>query len=127
MNRLKKALEKKAKKGFKGYPIASVAFYGPTHKLATKVAVGVTPYENAEPFMMRWHSEIDIRNNTEIMSEVLKTIRDHEVISVVITDRIIGCPHEEVVDYPAGESCQKCPYWLNRDRWSGEKISLDNE
>jgi hypothetical protein len=33
----KNALSKKVKKGFKGYPIATIALYGPTDKKATKL------------------------------------------------------------------------------------------
>jgi hypothetical protein len=39
-----------------------------------------------------------------------------------LADRIIGCPHEEGVDYPEGQSCPRCPFWAHRDRWSGELI-----
>jgi hypothetical protein len=67
-------LPKKAERGFHGYPIATIAFYGPTDKLATKVA-----------------------------------------------DGIIGCPHEEGVDYPEGKYCPQCPYWAGRDRWTKER------
>ena len=41
-------LAKKARKGFQGYPVASVAYYGPTATTATKVAVGITLAEGAE-------------------------------------------------------------------------------
>ena len=30
---------------------------------------------------------------------------------------IIGCPHEEDIDYQ-GPVCPKCPFWANRDRWT---------
>jgi len=35
-------------------------------------------------------------------------------------EEIIGCPHEEAIDYPSGEYCPECDYWKNRDRFSGE-------
>jgi hypothetical protein len=38
-----------------------------------------------------------------------------------MADRIIGCPHEEGIDYPEGEECPLCPFWKGRDRWSGER------
>ena len=41
-----KRLHKKARKGLRGWPIATIAFYGPNLSQATKVAVG--PSENAE-------------------------------------------------------------------------------
>lgn len=120
MNRSKKALEKKAKKGFKGYPVASIAFYGPTNKLATKVAVGIFPHEDAEPIMTTWLDETDIRDNEKVLAEILKTIRDNKVCSIAMPNKITGCPHEEGIDYPEGASCPKCPFWSNRDRWSND-------
>jgi hypothetical protein len=119
--RVKKSLEKKAKKGFKGYPLTTVAFYGPTDKLATKVAIGMIANDSAEPIMRQWYSKTDIRNNTEVMEDILNLIRDNDICSVVMIDKIIGCPHEEGIDYPEGASCSACPYWSDRDRW-GETV-----
>jgi hypothetical protein len=34
-------LEKKANRGFRGYPIATIVDYGPNDKVATKVAVSI--------------------------------------------------------------------------------------
>jgi hypothetical protein len=42
------------------------------------------------------------------------------VHSVAMVEAIIGCPHEEGIDYPTGESCPHCPFWKGRDRWTGE-------
>ena len=35
------ALWKKAQRGCRGYPIATIAYYGPDDKFASKVAVGI--------------------------------------------------------------------------------------
>jgi len=43
-----KLLRKKARKGMRGWPVATIAFYGPNLNQATKVAVGIVPFENAE-------------------------------------------------------------------------------
>jgi hypothetical protein len=119
--RAKKSLGKKAKKGFRGYPVATVALYGPTDEKATKLVVGIVLHEGAEPDEMRkWHSAEDIRKDLDLYDEVLEFIKSHEVRSVAMTDRIIGCPHEEGIDYPDGESCPECPFWHGRDRFSGE-------
>lgn len=125
-DRAKKALTKKAKKGFGGYPVATVAFYGPTDKKATKLVVGILAHEGAEAEPMRkWFSGADIRNDPVALEEALGFIREHQAKSVVMVERIIGCPHEEGIDeegidYPEGEACPQCPFWKNRDRWSGE-------
>ena len=43
-----KRLRKKAKRGLRGWPLATIAFYGPNLSQATKAAVGIIPSENAE-------------------------------------------------------------------------------
>ena len=122
--RFTKALRKKADRGFSGHPVATVAFYGPDDKVATKVAVGIVLAEGEEPaFLERWFSEHrDVRNDHEVNEQILKFIRAHEVKSVAMIDRIIGCPHEEGVDYPEGSPCPQCPFWADRDRWSGKVV-----
>jgi hypothetical protein len=47
-DRFLKRLRKKARKGLRGWPIATIAFYGPNLSRATKVTVGIVPSENAE-------------------------------------------------------------------------------
>ena len=110
--RFNKALRKKAARGFSGYPVATVAYYGPNNKLATKVAVGIVLAEDLRPaFLERWFSEGDLRNDPKLNEQILKFIRSHEAKSVVIGDRILGCPHEEGIDYPQGSACPQCPFW----------------
>jgi hypothetical protein len=118
--RHKIALWKKARRGFAGYPIATVAFYGPDDKMATKVSVGIIPAEGAGPVALeRWFSdEADVRNEYSLIEKILKFIQAHGAKSVAMMDRVIGCPHEEGVDYPEGVQCPRCPFWTNRDRWA---------
>jgi hypothetical protein len=63
-----------------------------------------------------------VRYDQTIGAEILAFIKSHQVKSVVMTDRIIGCPHEEGVDYPEGMECPECPFWVGRDRWSGDYV-----
>jgi hypothetical protein len=51
-NRFLKRLRKKAKKGLRGWPLATIAFYGPNLSQATKTVVGIIPSEKA-----RWRSD----------------------------------------------------------------------
>ncbi len=120
---LKKRLGKQANKGFRGYPVATFAFYGPDDQRASKLAVGIVPGEDEEVSELgRWFDDVgDVRNSVEITEEVVEFLKRHGVLSVVATDRVIGCPHEEGIDYE-GEYCPECPFWINRDRWSGETI-----
>jgi hypothetical protein len=52
---------------------------------------------------------------------VLAFITEAGAKSVVMTDRIIGCPHEEGIDYE-GSTCPVCPFWAGRDRWTGKRL-----
>jgi hypothetical protein len=117
-------LYRKARRGFRGFPIATIALSGPDDRLATKITVAIVTEQDAEPATLnRWFSDgNDVRSDLDIGNEVLKFIKDHGAKSVVLADRIIGCPHEEGVDYPEGAVCPQCPCWAHRDRWSGELI-----
>ena len=123
LGRARKRLGKRAKKGFHGYPVATVALYGPDDTMATKLSVGIVPAENAEVAdLRRWFSEgSDIRDDVEVAEEVLAFIAAAGAKSVVMTDRIIGCPHEEGIDYE-GSTCPDCPFWAGRDRWTGKRL-----
>jgi hypothetical protein len=117
-------LGNRAKRGFHGFPIATVAFYGPTADLATKVVVAISRDERNIPDPLeRWFSEdTDVRANPAVGEKVLAFLKEHAPQSVIVTDGIIGCPHEEGIDYPEGKSCPQCPYWAGRDRFTRERI-----
>ena len=118
------SLEKRSRRGFRGYPLATVAFYGPNDQRATKVAVGIVRTEGAEADPLeRWFSEDeDARAAPAIARQISEFIEAQGAQSVVLVDRIIGCPHEERIDYPEGTACPHCPFWANRDRWSGQLL-----
>ena len=117
-------LKKKARRGFQGYPVATVAFYGPNDQSASKVAVAILSREHAEPdALQRWFArDRDIRTDPEVAREILEFIQRHGAKSVAMTSKIIGCPHEEGPDYPRGEVCPQCPFWAHRDRWSADIV-----
>jgi len=116
----KKALSKKVKKGFRGYPIATIALYGPTDKKATKLVVGIVMQENGDAEQMKkWYSDDDVMKEPNVFEEVLEFIQTNGAKTVGMLDRIVGCPHEEGIDYPEGHSCPLCPFWAGRNRWSG--------
>ena len=108
-----------------GFPLATIAYYGPDDKFASKVVVGIIPQEgDAVSSLERWFSVgADVRFDLAITQLILEFIQEHRIERVAMVDRILGCPHEEGVDYPEGESCPQCPFWANRDRWTGKSIS----
>jgi hypothetical protein len=64
----------------------------------------------------------DVRSDITIAQQIGDIIATHAAKSVVLAERIIGCPHEEGVDYPAGAASPQCPFWTDRDRWSGQLL-----
>ncbi|MDB5631170.1 MAG: hypothetical protein JWR49_25 [Tardiphaga sp.] len=121
-----KRLHKKAKKGLRGWPLATVAFYGPDLGRATKVTVGIMPAHAAPATAMRAWSIIDgdIRRDPDVAAEMLDFIAEHGALSVGIAGAILGCPHQQGIDYD-GDWCPDpaCAFWHGRDRWTGEPVA----
>ncbi len=107
----RKWLDKKSKLGFRGYPVGTIAFYGPDDQRASKVAVAVIVAPDTEPAaLQRWFAD------AAIFEEIALFLRGHEVHTVAMTKEMMGCPHEEGIDYPEGEACPECPFWAGRAR-----------
>jgi hypothetical protein len=110
-------LEDKARRGHRGDPVATVAFYGPDDQRATKIVVGISPSPAAGITETRiWRGDTDVREDAGMLAEVLAFLSEKQTRSLVVTDGIYGCPHEEGVDYPEGEACAACAFWRGRDR-----------
>jgi hypothetical protein len=69
---LLKRLRKKAKRGMRRWPLATVAFYA-----RTRVALLRDPV---------------------IAAAMLEFMDKHGVLSVVMSDELMGCPHQEGID-----------------------------
>lgn len=98
------------------YPIATIAAYGPTAARATKLVIAIfTAPSQQQPLELRqWlRTEGDIRNDPGVAEEIRKFVVSHGVKRAVSPPHILGCPHEEGIDYPTGESCPHCPFWAN--------------
>jgi hypothetical protein len=118
-----KCFAKKAKRGFRGYPMGTIAFYGPDNTRASKVAVAMIRGEGESVAEMeRWFCDAgDIRKDARIAAEVGSLLDRFGAHSIAMVDGIIGCPHEEGIDYQ-GPTCPQCPYWAGRDRWTGKLL-----
>ena len=81
------------------------------------------PAENAEVTdLRRWFAEaIDIRDDTQVAEDVLAFIEAAGARSIVMADRIVGCPHEEGIDYE-GSTCPHWPFWAGRNRRTGQRV-----
>jgi hypothetical protein len=108
------------------YPIATVSAYGPDNRRATKLVVGIlrrAGQKNANP-MRSWSTDAtDVRSDPVVAVELADWVRSQGIKDTLSYDRIIGCPHEEGIDYPMGRTCPQCPFWAGIDRFTHEPIS----
>jgi hypothetical protein len=112
-------LRQKSKLRGSGGTIGTIAFYGPDNRHASKVSVGIVPEGATEVTLLeRWYeNKLDVRVDPDIGKEVGVFLQEHEVRRVAVAEGIIGCPHEEGVDYPDGSECPLCPFWQGKDRF----------
>ena len=93
----------------------------PRANRATKVVLSIIPNEHAEPSEMHdWQIEHgDVRKNPQIAVEMLAFMEAHGVKSTVMTDGLLGCPHQEGIEYE-GQWCPDpaCRFWHGRDRFT---------
>jgi hypothetical protein len=70
--RPRKWLDKKIKMGFRGYPVGTIAFYGPDDQHASKIAVAVIIAPDSEPIALRrWFAGSgDVRKDTAAFEEI---------------------------------------------------------
>jgi hypothetical protein len=114
MNRLQKRYQylahfkKAVRKG--NYPIGTIAYYGPNDQIVTKIVAAVLIDDKRDPIIKNWVGD-GIVEDQVIANEIGEFFRAQKVQNIIMTEGIIGCPHEEGIDYPSGESCPNCPFW----------------
>lgn len=112
-------LRRRAKLGNQGFPRATLAFYGPDDEKATKAVLGIFLHGDDEGTIHRYFSDDkDVRFKIDVQENVLARLREHQVRSLIMREKIFGCPHEEGIDYPEGQDCPQCPFWKGRDRFA---------
>ena len=97
--------------------------YGLDNKTATKLVVGIfnRPGQEAPDPMHRWFKpDGGADKDPTIAAEIAAFTKEHGVKQCIMADRIMGCPHEEGVDYPVGGTCPHCPFWQDIDRFTHE-------
>jgi hypothetical protein len=112
-------LRKIVKKGDRGYPVATIAFYGPDDKKASKAVLGIIPSNESPIQLHKWFREspnADLRYDIKLHDALIELMRREGVRSAAMLEEINGCPHEEGLDYPVGEVCPECTFWAHRQR-----------
>lgn len=88
LDKSQKRINKRVKRGFHGYPIISIEYFGPSEALATKVEVGFIEQENAETMLETFNSETDIRQNETVQTTIIKIIDRVDAQTVTLEDAV---------------------------------------
>jgi len=87
IDHLSKRLRKKSKRGTRGWPGATIAFYGPDASRATKVVVSIIPTEGLEPSEMHdrqivhgdaWQEPRDCSGDVGVYEEPRREVGRHD-------------------------------------------------
>ncbi|MGP4844710.1 hypothetical protein ACTXGQ_11305 [Marinobacter sp. 1Y8] len=88
LDKAKKRIAKQAKRGFNGYPLVSLEYFGKASGAATDVLILFTSEEGAEPQEQRFSSETDAREDENIQSIIVKIIERSGANTVTEVDGV---------------------------------------
>ncbi|EMP56304.1 hypothetical protein MSNKSG1_10533 [Marinobacter santoriniensis NKSG1] len=88
VDKAKKRIAKQVKKGFHGYPLVSLEYFGKTPDSATQVVISFTEEEGGEPQQQTFVSGGDAREDETIQSTLLKIIERADAKTVTEVDGI---------------------------------------
>ena len=127
VQRAREWLARKSRNPRNAYPMATVVYYGPTDRLASKVVAAVVRGDTDKSAPLeRWFVDAgDIRQDSAVLLDLVTWLKRYAVQQVFVTPRIAGCPHEEGIDYAEGQPCPACPFWANRVRFIDELAPED--
>ena len=74
VDKAKKRIEKQVKKGFRGYPLICIEYFGQSRDYASEVVITFTSEENAKPQQQKFISKDNAREDETIQSVIVKTI-----------------------------------------------------
>ena len=96
-------------------PAGTIAYFGLDDQIASKVVVGIVDERGEVLETRRWYeADGDVRRSPRITAEIAAFLKSRGVVRTIGVDRILGCPHEEGLDYPKGGGCKQCTFWADR-------------
>ena len=88
LDKAHKRIDKRVKRGFHGYPMISICYFGPSAELATKVEVGFIEQEAAEPMVESFNSTSDIRKDETVQTTIIKIIDRVDAKTVTLDEAV---------------------------------------
>ncbi len=93
--------------------VGTIVYYGPDDHTITKIVVSVFDKGKRQIGSREWHGE-KVAESAEVVKEIGAFLKELGASKVAITEKPVGCPHVEGIDYPKGEECPKCPFWAKK-------------
>ncbi|MGR8949291.1 MAG: hypothetical protein ACU84Q_14695 [Gammaproteobacteria bacterium] len=92
LEKAKKRIAKQVQKGFRGYPLISIEYFGASESLATEVIVKFILEEGAAAEEQKLVSEDDVREDETIQSVLVKIIERADANSVTEVEGVSIIP-----------------------------------
>jgi hypothetical protein len=92
VDKAKKRIAKQVKKGFHGYPLVSLEYFGKTPDSASEVVISYTEEEGAESQKQTFVSGSDAQEDETIQSALLKIIERADAKTVTEVDGVSNLP-----------------------------------
>ena len=103
--------EEKHGQELRKYPLGVITCHGFDGWKTTKVTATVLSTPNDDVGKARSWMGTNVLENPKTQREIGEFFAIHGAKSVSMSYGNVGCPHEEGLDYPAGEDCPFCPFW----------------
>jgi len=88
VDKAKKRIAKQVKKGFHGYPLISLAYFGKSPDSASEVVISFISEEGAAAQEQKFSCEQDAREDETIQSILVKIIERADVAAVLETEGV---------------------------------------
>ncbi|QHJ10859.1 hypothetical protein FX988_01081 [Paraglaciecola mesophila] len=84
-----KRIEKRVKRGFQGYPMISIQYFGQSSELASKVEVSFIEQESAPAMAESFSSSTDIRQDETVQTTIIKIIDRVDAKTVTVAETVL--------------------------------------
>lgn len=88
LDKSQKRIAKRIKRGFNGYPMINIEYFGTSEALATQVKVSFIEQQNAEPMLEIFNSKTDIRHDETVQTTIIKIIDRVDAKTVTLVEGI---------------------------------------
>jgi hypothetical protein len=120
-------LRKFAHRGDQGYPVATLAFYGPDDKKASKAVLGIILSKESEVQLHKWFREspaADLHYDIKLQNAWIKNPKIHEIRSASDMVHPASTPENPIIAAYDVERSEQRIVHLSQGTWAMENSPL---